>query len=138
MRVLWAVSRLKAVLGAPLIGSVIAATPFAHHYERTSNPFAGAKFFVDPGSNASRAVRDLDSRGRHDDARLIEKTAGHSTATWFGGWSSGADIKERVAEIAADGSLPVLVATTSRTGTAACTRPVAPRALRPTSAGFAA
>jgi endoglucanase len=98
-----------------LSAGLIAATAFAQHERSAGNPFTGAKFYVDRDSDAFRAVRDLDDRGRHDDARLIEKIAGHSSATWFGGWSRGhgsvyADVKARVAEITANGSLPVLVA----------------------------
>jgi len=109
------VSRSTAALGALLIAGLLATTASASHEQRTGNPFAGAKLFVDPGSNASRSVRDLDARGRYEDARLIEKIASHSSATWFGGWRGGhgsffAYVKARVAEIAADGSLPVLVA----------------------------
>ena len=108
-------SRSTAALGALLIAGLLAVPASARDEQRSSNPFAGAKLFVDPSSNASRAVRDLEARGRHDDARLIEKIASHSSATWFGGWRAGhssfyAFVKARVAEIAADGSLPVLVA----------------------------
>ena len=106
---------VRPSLGTLLIAGVIAASASAHPGQGAANPFAGAKFFVDPDSNAYRAVRDLDDRGRHEDARLIAKIASHSSATWFGGWSSGhgsfyADVRARVAEIVADGSLPVLVA----------------------------
>lgn len=109
------ISHVLAILGALLIAGLIATAAFARTDRSVGNPFAKAKFFVDPDSNAYRAVRDLDNRGRHDDARLVEKIASHSTATWFGGWSLGhgsfyADVKARVGEIAADGSLPVLVA----------------------------
>jgi endoglucanase len=116
-RVLWAVSRLTlaAVLALLLVAGLIATNALAHHDRGAANPFSGAKFFVDRGSNAYRAVRDLDEQGRHEDARLVEKIAGHSSATWLGGWTGGhstfyAFVKARVAEIAADGSLPVLVA----------------------------
>lgn len=103
-----------AVLSA-LIAGLIGTNALAHHNRRAANPFDGAKFFVDRDSTSARAVRDLDDRGRHDDARLIEKIASHSVATWFGGWRAGhgsfyAYAKARVAEIVADGSLPVLVA----------------------------
>ena len=114
-RVLWAVSRSTAALGALLIAGLIAIPASARDEQSSSNPFAGAKLFVDPGSNASRAVRALDARGRHDDARLIEKIASNSSATWLGGWRGGhssffAYVRARVAEISADGSLPVFVA----------------------------
>lgn len=108
-------SRSTVAVGALLITGLIATPASAGHEQGPSNPFAGAKFFVDPGSNASRSVRGLEAQGRHDDARLIEKIASHSSATWFGGWRAGhrsfyAFVRARVAEIAADGSLPVLVA----------------------------
>jgi endoglucanase len=109
------VSRSTAALSTLLIGGVIATSASAHQDRSTANPFAGAKFFVDPRSTAYQSVRELDAWGRHDDARLIEKIASHSSATWFGGWSRGhgsfyADVKARVAEIVADGSLPIFVA----------------------------
>lgn len=111
----WAVTRSTAALGALLVAGLLATTVAAGQERESTNPFAGAKFFVDPRSDASRAVRELDFWDRHDDARMIEKIASHSSATWFGGWKAGhasfyAYVKARVAEIAADGSLPVLVA----------------------------
>jgi endoglucanase len=110
-----ALRTIAAVVGALLVAGLIATTALAHHDRQTRNPFSGARFFVDPDSNAYRAVRDLDERGRHEDARLIEKIADHSSATWFGDWSWGhgsfyADVKAHITEVAADGSLPVLVA----------------------------
>ena len=113
-RVLWAVSRSTAALGTLLIAGVIAASASAHQDRSAANPFAGAKFFVDrtrtrTGPSVTSTTEAVTRM------RLIAKIASHSSATWFGGWSSGhgsfyADVRARVAEIVADGSLPVLVA----------------------------
>lgn len=50
------------------------------------NPFAGARFMVDPDSNAGRQVeRWKDSRPK--DAALLKKIADQPTAAWFGDWT---------------------------------------------------
>ena len=75
------------------------------------NPFAGAKWFLDPNSNARRQA-DAWRSSRSADAAQIDKIAGQPQADWFGDWSG--DVKSavsaRVGQISAAGALPVLVA----------------------------
>jgi endoglucanase len=75
------------------------------------NPFAGARLFVDPDSNAARQVIEWQAT-RPEDARMMEKVASTSQADWFTG-DSGKSFRQSVAartrQIVRAGGLPVYV-----------------------------
>jgi hypothetical protein len=75
------------------------------------NPFSGAKWFIDPASNA-RKQADAWRASRPADAAQMDKIAGQPQADWFGDWSGNVQttVANRVAQIAGAGALPVLVA----------------------------
>jgi endoglucanase len=77
----------------------------------TANPFAGARFYVKPDSNARRQA-DAWRSSRPADAAQLEAMAAVASASWMGDWSG--DIREAVREqvdtARAAGALPVLVA----------------------------
>jgi endoglucanase len=77
----------------------------------STNPFAGASFFVDPYSNAKRTA-ELWRATRPSDAAQMDKIAGTAQADWFGTWITDiqAAVNARVTTITATGALPVLVA----------------------------
>jgi endoglucanase len=75
------------------------------------NPFAGAKLFKAPYSNAENAQKQLEKTDPAE-AALVGKIAAQPQANWYGGWSG--DIKTIVLNYvnAAEraGELPILVA----------------------------
>lgn len=75
------------------------------------NPLAGARFFVDPYSNAKRQA-DLWRASRPADAEAMDQIARRSQADWFGDWNRDvrAEVAARVTAITQTGALPVLVA----------------------------
>jgi Glycosyl hydrolases family 6/Ca-dependent carbohydrate-binding module xylan-binding len=75
------------------------------------NPFTGAKWFIDPNSNA-RKQADTWRATRPADAAQMDKIAGRPQADWFGDWSGDirSVVSTRVSQITAAGALPVLVA----------------------------
>jgi endoglucanase len=77
----------------------------------SSNPFSGAKLFIDPNSNA-RQQADAWRSSRPADAAQMDKIAGQPQADWFGDWSGDIQsaVSSRVSTIRAAGALPVLVA----------------------------
>ena len=77
----------------------------------TANPFAGAKWFIDPNSNAHRQA-DAWRLSRPADAAQMDKIAGQPQADWFGDWSGDIQsaVSNRVTQVTAAGALPVLVA----------------------------
>jgi hypothetical protein len=77
----------------------------------SSSPFAGAKWFIDPSSNA-RSQADAWRLSRPADAAQMDKIAGQPQADWFGDWSGNVQtaVANRVAQISGAGALPVLVA----------------------------
>ena len=77
----------------------------------TTNPFAGATFYVDPYSNARNQVKEWETT-RPADAAQMEKIASQSQAKWFGRWNSdvAAAVRDWVAKASAAGAMPVLVA----------------------------
>jgi endoglucanase len=76
------------------------------------NPIAGARFWVDPASDARTTV-DAWRATRPADAAQLEKIAGQPQARWFGDWNSTAEIASEVDEAAstmiASGAMPVFV-----------------------------
>jgi endoglucanase len=77
----------------------------------SSSPFSGARFYVDPNSNA-RKQADAWYATRPADAQEMEKIARGSQADWFGDWNGDirAAVDERTSRIAAAGALPLFVA----------------------------
>jgi endoglucanase len=77
----------------------------------SGNPFAGARFFIDPDSNARRQA-DAWRSSRPVDAAQMDKIAGQPQADWFGDWSGDIQsaVSARIATIRSAGALPVLVA----------------------------
>jgi endoglucanase len=78
--------------------------------EPGKNPFAGAKWFVDPYSNAvskANAVR----KDKPDQAALIDKIAKFGGADWVGSWTAyvGDWIRRRTTAIEKQGALPLYV-----------------------------
>jgi endoglucanase len=100
-------ARLAAAAATALLGvaSLLAPPP------ASANPLAGAKFYVDPFSDARRQA-DAWSATRPADAAELEKIASRSQADWFGGWSGDiiTAVNQRVTTIRPAGALPVLVA----------------------------
>jgi endoglucanase len=78
---------------------------------RSGNPLAGARFFVDPDSNAVRQVAEWQST-RPEDAQQMQKIAATSHADWFTG-GYGRTFRQQVAartrQIVKARTLPVYV-----------------------------
>jgi endoglucanase len=76
-----------------------------------ANPFVGAKWYIDPNSNAKRQA-DAWRSSRPADAAQIDKIANQPQADWLGEWSGEirSAVSNRVSMIRAGGALPVLVA----------------------------
>jgi len=77
-----------------------------------SNPFAGARFYVNPNSNAAQTEAAWRSSGRSADANAMAKIANNPQATWFGDWNGSdpyAAVHNAVSQAAGVGALPVLV-----------------------------
>ena len=105
-------SRVIAVMAAAVVCGAIAA-PAGESADIATNPFAGARFFVNPGSNAARTAGVWRAQGRVRDARALEKIARSPQAVWFGDWNGrdpSADVRAVVRTSRAAGALPVLVA----------------------------
>ncbi|GAA2880611.1 glucanase [Actinoplanes cyaneus] len=68
-------------------------------------------FYVDPQGTAAAAVRDLDRRGRHDEAAVLRRIAGQPVASWL--TDSGAATLDRARKLVGDaaraGRVPLLV-----------------------------
>ena len=77
----------------------------------SANVFAGAKFYVDPNSNARRTVNEWRA-SRPADADQMEKIASRSTARWFNEWVGDihAAVSGAMSAAEAQGAVPVLVA----------------------------
>ena len=76
-----------------------------------NNPFAGARLYIDPLSEARRQ-EELWRTSRPEDAAQLEKIALRPQADWFGDWNQDveADVKRRVTTINEAAALPLLVA----------------------------
>jgi endoglucanase len=94
----------------PLLLALLGALAPAAARAASGNPFAGARLFVDPASNAARQARAWQGT-RPSDAQLLQKIAGQPQANWYD-YSSGVyyDVADRVRQITRAGALPVLVA----------------------------
>jgi endoglucanase len=76
-----------------------------------SNPFAGARFYVDPNSLAKQQA-DTWRSTRPADAAQMDKLAQSAWSRWFGNWNTDitGSVRRDVDAITAAGALPVLVA----------------------------
>jgi endoglucanase len=75
------------------------------------DPFEGARFYIDPDSNAARQADEWRVT-RPWDAQAMERIASRPAADWFGDWTSPirAQADARVSKIVRNDALPVLVA----------------------------
>ncbi|MCL5666913.1 MAG: glycoside hydrolase family 6 protein [Patescibacteria group bacterium] len=75
-----------------------------------SNPLAGARFYLNPNSNAKQQA-DIWRYSRPQDAALMDKIAGQPNAAWFGGWNADvrADVNNLMDAAANQGTVPLLV-----------------------------
>ena len=80
------------------------------HGSRSPNPFAGARLWVDPDSNAATDAARLEDSDP-DRSRLLRRIASRSQAIWLGDWTRNprAEAGRQVTRIAARRSLPVFV-----------------------------
>jgi endoglucanase len=74
------------------------------------NPFTGAKWYVDPYSNAMSQAKTLRQKNPAD-AALIDKIAKYGGADWIGAWTSfvGDWIRRRTTAIEKEGALPLYI-----------------------------
>ena len=107
----WICLFLAAMAAMLTSGDAAAVAPKTLPKKPTSNPFASARFYVDPHS-ASRVQIEKWKGSRPEDAKLLERIAGRSQAEWFlDDVSEVADeVGSRVDKIVAARALPVLVA----------------------------
>ena len=77
----------------------------------TVNALAGARFWIDPVSNA-RHTADAWRATRPADAAEMDKIAAQPQVRWFGDWNAtiSRDVDEAVSTITTSGALPVFVA----------------------------
>lgn len=77
----------------------------------SSNPFAGAKFYVDPASQAASWANANRASDPYN-ASLMDKVASNPAAIWLGNWNADlySDVNNAVAKITSAGALPVFVA----------------------------
>ena len=97
------------------LSAVLAALGASGATARTAsgNPFAGARFYLAPDSNAARTAAAWRARGHSADARALEKIAEHPQAIWFGDWNGpdpSADVRAAVGSARARGEISILVA----------------------------
>jgi endoglucanase len=76
-----------------------------------SSPLAGARFYVDPSSNAAKTASSWRST-RPSDAAYMDILAARPQADWFGDWSGNVQsaVAARTTTIVGAGALPVFVA----------------------------
>jgi hypothetical protein len=70
-----------AVAGNPI------ASPAPPATSTRSNPFDGARLWVDPNSNAAKQAAQW-RRSRSADAAVMDRIATRSHAIWFGDWNA--------------------------------------------------
>jgi endoglucanase len=104
---------LMSALASTALAAGCAAMPFSPEAAvaaGSTNPFAGARLFVDPASNAARQAAAW-SDARPGDAALMELMARHPQARWLGDWN--ADVRREtdaaVRLMEGSGALPVFV-----------------------------
>ena len=87
--------------------------PGAPGANSADNPISGARFWVDPASDA-RLTADAWRARRAADAVQLDKIGNQSQARWFGDWNSTAQLASEVDRAAttmlASGAMPVFVA----------------------------
>jgi endoglucanase len=89
-------------------GSTQARKPSPAPAVNTSNPLAGAKLFIDTDSDAARTERAWRS-SRPGDADLMRKISSNSQADWFVGSQGESWWRQRIEQVYAASSVPVLI-----------------------------
>jgi len=105
------VPAIAAMLACGLLALAPAATagPAARARAAAANPFAYARFYVDPDSDAARTARTWARQGRGGDAAQLRKIARTPHAIWLNeGWTP-AGLRGLLGTIRAHRALPVLV-----------------------------
>lgn len=76
------------------------------------NPFAGAKWYINPYASAVMRAKDARRRGNNEEADLLDKIANRGGADWVGDWTAYVDkwIDSTTTTIHKQGALPVYVA----------------------------
>jgi endoglucanase len=90
------------------VGSTVVTPPLP---PPSGSPLSGARFWVDPYSNAKKTA-DAWRTSRPGDAAFMDVLAARSQAAWFGDWSGDvrAKVDAYVATVVAAGATPVMVA----------------------------
>src|SRR5437660_12124686 len=99
--------RFSVITGAAALVSAIGAMP-SPGGSGSSNPCAGARFYVNPGSNAAMTAAAWRARGRSGDARSLAKIAQSPQAVWFGDWNGrdpSSDVRAALGAARAGGAL---------------------------------
>jgi endoglucanase len=75
------------------------------------NPFVGAKWYVNPYSNALVRSRDARRRGNNEEANLLEKIAKWGGAEWVGDWTAYVEnwILRTTTAVTKEGALPLYI-----------------------------
>lgn len=75
------------------------------------NPFAEAKWYINPYSPAVTRAKDARRRGNNEEAALLEKIATHGGADWVGDWTAYVDkwIAGTTTAIYKQGALPIYI-----------------------------
>jgi endoglucanase len=105
-------ARFSVIAVVATLASAITAMP-ASGGSASANPFAGARFFVNPDSAAARTAAAWRAQGRAGDARALAKLAQQPQAVWLGDWNGrdpSSDVRAAVGTTRGAGGLPVLVA----------------------------
>ncbi|HEY2161347.1 MAG TPA: glycoside hydrolase family 6 protein [Solirubrobacteraceae bacterium] len=103
----------SAVVLAALFGYVMVVAAHGQLPAGASNPFAGARYYVNPESNAARTEALWRAHGRTGDASAVGKIARRPQAIWFGDWNGpdpSSAVRAVVGSARGAGALPVLVA----------------------------
>jgi endoglucanase len=100
-----------ACAGAPLPSAAVASEKVSGGGAAPENPFANARLYVDPNSNARRQA-DAWRNSRPDDAALMDRMAEQPAVTWVGDWNRDVrrDADEAARRMRGAGALPVFVA----------------------------
>lgn len=91
-----------------LVSAIIEPSPIQNS---GSNPFSGAKLYVNPNSDPARQANSWRISNPYN-AQLMDKVASGAEVQWFGGWNNDikADVSRVANEVSSAGALPVFVA----------------------------
>ncbi len=76
------------------------------------NPFAGAKWYINPYANAVVRAKAARREGKNEEAALLEKMAVYGGADWVGDWTAyvGDWIRRYTTKVVEQGALPLYIA----------------------------